>query len=104
MLPLARRDVEHLRQILMIQRHLRDLDAPLRHRRSVMHRSSFPGAVTWLELHGNAPHIVTMWKALLAEHELEAGPMPTAGDLPRRRRLRRRRRGGGGNAAPPSNP
>ena len=105
MLPLARRDVEHLRQILMIQRHLRDLDAPVRHRRSVMHRSSFPGAVAWLELHGNAPHIVTMWKALLAEHALDAGSAPLPGDLlPRRRRRRRRRRGGGGNTAPPSAP
>jgi poly(A) polymerase len=103
-LPLARRDVEHLRQILMIQRHLRDLDAPPRHRRSVMHRSSFAGAVTWLELHGNAPHIVAMWKALLAEHALDAGAAPPADDLPRRRRRRRRRRGGGGNTAPPAAP
>ena len=105
MLPLARRDVEHLRQILMIQRHLRDLDAPPRHKRSVMHRTSFTGAVTWLELHGNAPHIVTMWKALLAEHALDAGSAPPADDLPpRRKRRRRRRRGGGGNVAPPSTP
>ena len=103
-LPLARRDVEHLRQILMIQRHLRDLDAPLRHRRSVMHRGSFPGAVAWLELHGNAPHIVTMWKALLAEHALDAGSAPPTDHLPRRRRRRRRRRGGGGNTAPPGAP
>jgi poly(A) polymerase len=103
MLPLARRDVEHLRQILMIQRHLRDLDAPPRHKRSVMHRNSFPGAVAWLELHGSAPHIVTMWKALLAEHALDAGEGPRADDLPKRRRRRRRRRGGsGGNSAPPA--
>jgi poly(A) polymerase len=94
MLPLARRDVEELRQVLMLQRHLRDLDAPPRYRRSMMHRSSFPAAVAWLELHGNAPHIVAMWKALLAEHALDtaAGLPPDA--LPRRRRRRRRRRGG----------
>ena len=101
MLPIARREVEHLRQILMIQRHLRDLDAPPRHKRAVMHRSSFPGAVTWLELHGNAPHMVTMWKALLAEHALDAGSTPPTDDLPKRRRRRRRRRGGG-NSAPPA--
>ena len=100
MLPLARRDVEHLRQILMIQRPLRDLDAPPRHKRSVMHRSSFPGAVAWLELHGNAPHIVTMWKALLAEHALDAGSVTQDIAPPRRRRRRRRR--GGGNSAPPA--
>jgi len=98
MLPLARRDVEHLRQILMIQRHLRDLDAPPRHKRSVMHRSGFSGALTWLQLHGHAPHIVTMWKALLAEHALDAGSLPMSDNLPRRRRRRRRR--GGGNRAP----
>jgi poly(A) polymerase len=104
MLPLARRDVEHLRQILTIQRHLRDLDAPPRHKRAVMHRSSFAGAVAWLELHGNAPHIVTMWKALLAEHALDAGSAPPTDDLPRRRRRRRRRRGGNGPASPPAAP
>jgi hypothetical protein len=86
----------------MIQRHLRDLDAPPRHKRSVMHRSSFPGAVAWLELHGNAPHIVTMWKALLAEHALDAG-LVTQDIAPPRRRRRRRRRGSGGNTAPPGN-
>jgi poly(A) polymerase len=93
-LPLARRDVEHLRQILLIQRHLKDLDAPSRHKRSLMHRSSFSGALAWLDLHGNAPHIVIMWKALLAEHALDTG-MTFADTEPRRKRRRRRRRGGG---------
>jgi poly(A) polymerase len=92
-LPLARRDVEHLRQILMIQRHLRDLDAPPRQKRSLMHRNSFAGALAWFDLHGNAPHIVTMWKALQAEHALDTG-LPAAGAEPPRRRRRRRRRGG----------
>jgi poly(A) polymerase len=95
MLPLARRDVEYLRQILTIQRQLRDLDAPQRHKRSLMHRSSFAGALAWLDLHGNVPHIVTMWKALQAEHALDTG-LPPGDAEPRRRRRRRRRRGGGG--------
>jgi hypothetical protein len=98
-LPLARRDVEHLRQILMIQRQLRDLDAPPRHKRSVMHRTSFAGALAWLQLHGNAPHMVTMWKALLAEHALDTG-MPPPDAEPLRRRRRRRRRGRGPSVAP----
>ena len=55
MLPLARRDVEFLRQILMLQRHLRDLNASPRHKRGIMHRTAFPAALMWLELHGNAP-------------------------------------------------
>ena len=51
-LPLARRDVEYLRQILMLQRHLRDRNASPRHKRAIIHRSAFPAALTWLELHG----------------------------------------------------
>jgi poly(A) polymerase len=98
-LPLARRDVEYLRQVLMIQRHLRDIDASSRHKRAVMHRASFPGAITWLELHGNAPHIAAMWKALLAEHALDTGLPPVDAAAPRRRRRRRRR---GGNRPPPA--
>jgi poly(A) polymerase len=91
-LPLARRDVEHLRQILALQRHLRDVDAPLRHRRSVMHRGSFAGALGWLGLHGNAPQIVEMWKALLAEDTNVIDRAPPDSQQPRRKRRRRRRR------------
>jgi poly(A) polymerase len=102
MLPLARRDVEQLREVLLIQRHLRDLDAPSRHKRAIMHRSNFPAALAWLALHGNAPHLVTMWKALQAEHLLDGGTVPDA--QPPKRRRRRRRRGGGGATGGPSQP
>ncbi|MCM3879294.1 MAG: polynucleotide adenylyltransferase PcnB [Vicinamibacterales bacterium] len=93
-LPLARRDVEFLRQILQMQRHLRDVNAPSRHKRSTMHRSAFPGALMWLELHGNAPEIVEGWRALEAEVGAEhpEGAQPPADAVPRRRRRRRRRR------------
>ena len=67
MLPLARRDVEFLRQILMLQRHLRDPNASPRHKRGIMHRTAFPAALMWLELHGNAPALVESWRALQAE-------------------------------------
>ena len=97
-LPLARRDVESLRQILSLQRHLRDVNAPARHQRSVMHRSAFPGALVWLELHGHAPHIVDAWKAQHVEHAAAAGEPPEG--LPPRRRRRRRRRRGGNRPAP----
>src|SRR5918993_2996218 len=66
-LPLARRDVEFLRQILMLQRHLRDQNASPRHKRAVMHRTAFPAALMWLELHGNNPALVESWRALHAE-------------------------------------
>jgi poly(A) polymerase len=88
-LPLARRDVESLRQILLLQRHLRDVNAPPRHRRSVMHRTAFGGALAWLELHGHASEVVQMWKSLKTEH----GPIAeSAGPVGQRRRRRRRRR------------
>jgi hypothetical protein len=92
-LPLARRDVEFLRQVLMLQRHLRDPNASARHKRAVMHRSAFPAALTWLELHGNAPEIVASWRALQTEmmNHMPEG-MAAAGEGPPRRRRRRRRR------------
>jgi poly(A) polymerase len=98
-LPLARRDVEFLRQILHLQRHLRDVNGPLRHKRAIMHRTAFPGALMWLELHGNAPEIIEAWRTLAAEaraHAPEDGPPPDMAVAPRRRR-RRRRRGFRGN-------
>ena len=103
-LPIARRDVEFLRQILSLQRHMRDPGASARHKRGIMHRTAFPAALMWLELHGNNPALVESWRALLAEtaaSDSATGPgdLPAAADgLPRRRRRRRRRRrpfGGG---------
>lgn len=92
-LPLARRDVEFLRQILALQRHLRDVHASPRHKRAIMHRSAFAGALLWLELHGEAPQIVETWRTL----RVESGPPLAEGAVPavtpgRRRRRRRRRR------------
>jgi poly(A) polymerase len=96
-LPLARRDVEFLRQILMLQRHLRDPHASPRHKRGIMHRTAFPAALMWLELHGNTPALVESWRALHAEtsaRDAAEGPgdLPSAADAPPRRRRRRRRR------------
>ncbi len=98
-LPLARRDVEFLRQILMLQRHLRDAHASPRHKRAIMHRTVFPAALMWLELHGGAPELVESWRTLQTEFasQIPEGEQPS-GDAPRRRRRRRRRRrpfGGG---------
>ena len=94
-LPLARRDVEFLRQILVLQRHLRDPNASVRHKRAIIHRSAFPAALTWLELHGNVPELVESWRALqreTAELTPEGMLPPAAGAPPPRRRRRRRRR------------
>jgi poly(A) polymerase len=92
-LPLARRDVEFLRQILMLQRHLRDPNASVRHKRAIINRSAFSAALTWLELHGNIPEIIQSWRALQAEAAelMPEGTLPAADGPPRRRRRRRRR-------------
>ena len=96
-LPLARRDVERLRQIVGLQRRMRDLSASPRAQRALTHRGILREALTWLEIHGGAPELVEHWKAILAEdgaarpaHDgVEEPPPPPF----RRKRRRRRRRG-----------
>jgi poly(A) polymerase len=101
-LPLARNDVEGLRQILSLQRRLRDLAANHRAKRALAHRSIFREALVWFEIHGEAPEIVEHWRAIQAEVPTEgddaAAPpgAPGSGEFgeprPGRRRRRRRRR------------
>ncbi len=98
-LPLSRRDVERLRQILGLQRRLRDLDASVRAQRALTHRSIFREALTWMEIHGAAPEIVEHWITVLAERGADEPVLPlgegsetAAAHRPRRRRRRRRRR------------
>jgi poly(A) polymerase len=93
-LPLARRDLERLRQILGLQRRLRDLTATVRAQRALTHRSIFREALTWMEVHGDAPETVEHWITVLAERGAEEPVAAPAeeGDRPRRRRRRRRRR------------
>ncbi len=87
-LTLARRDVERLTQMRALERRLVDTSLPARARRGLTHRSSFQEALTWLEIHGNAPDAVQEWKTFLSV----AGTVPVAADKPQRR-YRRRRRG-----------
>ena len=95
-LPLARKDVERLRQIFSLQRRLHDLSANPRAQRGLAHRPVFADALTWLEIHGNAPQLVEQWKAIApapdstmpSDQAIAAGEGPQ----PRRRRRRRRRR------------
>lgn len=92
-LPLARRDLERLRQIIGLQRRLHDLGASVRAQRALTHRSAFRDALTWLEIHGDNPEVVEHWITVLAERGAEEPVGPIAdGDRPRRRRRRRRRR------------
>ena len=82
-LPVPRRDIEHLRQILMLQPKLVDAHLPARVARGILTRECFPDALTWLRIHGQDPDAVVRWEDLAAQ-----GPGPR-----RRRRSGRRRRG-----------
>jgi poly(A) polymerase len=89
MLPLARRDVERLRQILTLQRRLTDMSLSPRGRRTLLHRGPFREAMTWLEIHGNAPDVLEHWRGFIEAANIEA-PIEE-GPRPQRRRRRRRR-------------
>ncbi len=101
LLPMARRDIERLQQILAIQPRLLDIQAPQRAQRGLLHRAVLNEAITWLEIHGDRPEVVSHWRALQAEpHHPDTHPHPHAAATdvaadaghPRRRRRRRRRR------------
>jgi tRNA nucleotidyltransferase/poly(A) polymerase len=94
-LPLARRDIERLRQILGLQRRLRDVSASPRGQRALAHRHIFRDALVWLEIHGAAPELVEHWKAVAGSGPAEpagGGVEPEAPPFRRPRRRRRRRR------------
>ena len=93
MLPLARRDVERLRQILGLQRRLLDMHLSPRARRALIHRGPFKEALTWLEIHGDAPDVLEHWRGFIeAAGAFEAEAADVADSQRRRRRRRRRRR------------
>ena len=90
-LPLSRRDVERVHQVLLLQRRLLDPSRSAHARRMLTQRGAFPDAMLWLEVHGNAPDSLSFWRG-------EAGatappPEPSPGRR-RRRRGGRSRRGG----------
>jgi poly(A) polymerase len=95
-LPLARRDIERLRQIIALQRRLKDLSVSPRAQRALAHRHIFRDALTWMEIHGESPETVEHWKGVLAD----SGPTdahtaePAAENVPPSGRRRRRRRRG----------
>jgi poly(A) polymerase len=94
LLPLARRDVDRLRQILALQRRLTDLHLTPRARRALMHRGPFREALTWMEIHGHAPEALEHWRGFIeaAKTFVPGEQEPPAPPHPRRRRRRRRRR------------
>lgn len=92
-LPVARRDVERLRQITALARRLLDVTAPERVQRRLAHRPLIGDALTWLAIHGERPEVVAHWRDRLAAARPEAGgPEPSARARRRRRRRRARKR------------
>ena len=93
-LPLARRDIERLRQLLGLQRRLGDASVGPRAQRALTHRSIFREALTWLEIHGRAPELVEHWTGMLTASPTPHPSEGVEGEPPpfRRRRRRRRRR------------
>ena len=94
LLPVPRRDVERLRQVLALQRRLADIQSSPRAKRALIQRGPFPEALTWLEIHGRAPETFEHWRGFLeAVGPVDGVPAGEPLDLaPRRRRRRGRRR------------
>jgi len=96
LLPIARRDVERLQQIIGLQPRLLDVQAPFRAQRALLHRSTFQEALTWLEIHSDRPEIAEHWRLLQAQAQAQMPPhhhgSEAAAPGPFQRRRRRRRR------------
>lgn len=95
MLPIPRRDVERLHQVLAVQPRLLDLRAPMRAQRALLHRHVINEALTWLEIHGERPDVLAHWRALQSEAAEPGSDQSVAESglpMPRRRRRRRGRR------------
>src|SRR5688500_905843 len=111
MLPVARGDTERLRQLLSLQSRIADLETSPRAKRALMHRGPFEDALTWFEIHGQAPAVLEHWKGFIealgpssaeqsADGEAAVAPGGERTGRRRRRRGRRRGRGRGYNRQP----
>jgi hypothetical protein len=92
LLPLARRDIERLGQILSLEQRLRDMSLSPRAKRAVMHRGAFQETLTWMDIHGEVPDLVEHWRGFVEAAGTYEGDGNAQADPPQRRRRRRRRR------------
>lgn len=105
-LPLARKDIERIGHMLTMQSRLAEMEMHPRRQRGMAMRPSFTDALTWMDIHGDAPDVVDHWQQVIIDmppdeerssHDrAPAGPgAPVAerhdGRQPRRRRRGRRR-------------
>ena len=87
LLPLSRKDVERVHQVLMLQRRLREPSRSPHARRMLTQRTAFADALTWMDVQGDNPVMLAQWRDEVSQSD--APPPPG----PRRRRRRRRRSG-----------
>jgi poly(A) polymerase len=87
-LPLARKDVERIHQILLFQKRLREPSRSPHARRALVVRSAFEDALTWLDIQGDVPDLVTYWQEAARS---ASGSHPPATRRPGGRRRGRRR-------------
>ena len=84
-LPVARRNADLLCQILGLQSRLTDRNSSPRSRNAIIHRTAFPDALTWFEIHGELPELISDWRQLLPKRKVKPRT-----DHPTRRRRRKR--------------
>jgi len=63
-----------------------------RARRALTHRGPFREALTWLDIHGDAPEVLEHWKGFIEAAGTFEAEVGEAGGVPPQRRRRRRRR------------
>jgi poly(A) polymerase len=105
MLPVARKELDRLRQVTQLLPRLIDPALPPRVARNMHHRPVFSDTVVWLEIFGDAPDAVEKWKQARPARQHPPSHTAPAPEAPgndaaqpgqrRRRRRRRRRRGRG---------
>jgi len=104
-LPFARRDLDRLRLILVVQRRLQDAHQAARAKQLLAGRAYFDEALRWMEIHGGleGQELAAHWRSLdLGDIPPPAASLASApadaSSRPRRRRRRRRR--GSPNSTP----
>ncbi|MEI6669915.1 MAG: hypothetical protein WCP29_17335 [Acidobacteriota bacterium] len=90
LLPLARKDVERIHQVLLMLRRLREPSRSPNARRMLVQRPAFADALTWLEIHADTPELLTYWRAEAGAGEPATESSPASPASSRRRRRRRR--------------
>ena len=80
-LPVAKKDVERLRQLLLLQPRLLKGELPSRVQKRLMHRSAFQEALSWMMIHTRDQEALDRWETLVAKHGI-----PTKKIVQRRRK------------------